>query len=257
MSADDGLRRIAVVVQPEGAEAAGARLHELAPGGLEEASVPEGVELAIYGAAALEQAVIALFPGASATVVADGWEDAWRAFHRPVVVGGVWIGPPWETAPPDTPSVTIDPGRAFGTGAHPTTRLSLELLATLPAGSLLDVGCGSGVLAIAAARLGFGPVRGVDDDPVAVEVALENAGANGVSLEAWVADARVDTLPETDVATVNILLPAVESVVPRLRAGAAVTSGYLAAAHPSIPGWRSIARRETDGWAADILVPSG
>ena len=81
-------------------------------------------------------------------------------------------------------AVVIDPGRAFGTGAHPTTRLCIELLATSARGSLLDVGCGSGVLAIAAARLGFSPIAAIDDDPIAIETTLANAAVNGVGLHA-------------------------------------------------------------------------
>ena len=86
-------------------------------------------------------------------------------------MGPLWIGPPWESAPADALAVVIDPGRAFGTGAHATTRLCLELLLDAPRGSVLDVGCGSGVLAIAAARLGFGPVAAVDVDEIAVDAA--------------------------------------------------------------------------------------
>ena len=90
----------------------------------------------------------------------EGWEDRWRDFHHGVVVGRFWVGPPWEEAPAGVEAIVIDPGRAFGTGAHPTTRLTLELLQELEPGSLLDVGCGSGVLSIAAAKLGFAPVVG-------------------------------------------------------------------------------------------------
>ena len=78
----------------------------------------------------------------------------------------------------------IDPGQAFGTGAHATTRLCLELLLALePAGPLVDLGCGSGVLAIAAAKLGWAPVLGVDHDPLAVEATRENARVNGVDVD--------------------------------------------------------------------------
>src|SRR5581483_856300 len=143
-------------------------------------------------------------------------------------------------------------GRAFGTGGHPTTRLSLELLQEQEPASLLDVGCGSGVLSIAAARLGFAPVA-VDADPAAVEVTSANAAANGVELTARLLDALSDPLPETEVAVANIALDVVERVLERLPARLAVTSGYLARDEPGVPGWRRRARAESDGWAADLL----
>ena len=148
----------------------------------------------------------------------------------------------------------IDPGRAFGTGAHPTTRLCVELLAAAPRGSLLDVGCGSGVLAIAAARLGYRPLTAVDDDPVAVEVTRANALANGVELEAALVDATAGPLPEAHLAVANILLGAVEAVLPHLRTRFAITSGYLAGERPGAPGWAWVEGRELDGWAADLFA---
>src|SRR5205814_10308700 len=116
--------------------------------------------------------------------VAEGWDDAWRAFHHGVVVGRLWVGPPWEAPPPAVEAVVIDPGRAFGTGAHPTTRLCLELLQELRPTSLLDVGCGSGGLPIAAALLGFAPVFGVDTEPASVKATLANARANRADVSA-------------------------------------------------------------------------
>ena len=124
-----------------------------------------------------------------------GWEDEWRRFHVPVVVGPLWIGPPWQESQPGSTPVVIDPGRAFGTGAHETTRLCLELLLELDRGSFLDVGCGSGVLAIAAARLGFAPVVALDVDESAVDATRRNAKANGVDLNVERADATSDSLP--------------------------------------------------------------
>ncbi len=186
------------------------------------------------------------------TEVEPGWEDRWREFHRPVLIGPLWIGPPWETAPPDTLSVVIDPGRAFGTGAHPTTRLCLEFLLELPRTSVLDVGCGSGVLAIAAARLRFPSVSAVDCDPVAVAAAKANAAANGVSIAAQLLDALVGTLPSATIAVANIALGAVEALAPRLDVDSLVTSGYLASDVPELVGFRHTVRRELDGWAADL-----
>ncbi len=176
----------------ERAEEARATVLELAPGGFEETQHDDAITFGLYVEAGRVDAICAVLGTAEVNPVAPGWEDGWRAFHRPVRAGGVWIGPPWEPPPPGEPVVVIDPGRAFGTGAHPTTRLCVELLAAAPRGSLLDVGCGSGVLAIAAARLGYGPLTAIDDDPVAVEVTRANALANGVELEAAVVDATAD-----------------------------------------------------------------
>jgi ribosomal protein L11 methyltransferase len=185
--------------------------------------------------------------------VPDGWEDRWRAFHHGVVVGRFWVGPPWEEAPAGAQAVVIDPGRAFGTGAHPTTRLTLELLQELEPASLLDVGCGSGVLSIAAAKLGFRPVTAIDVDEAAIEATLANARVNGVEISACRLDALADDIPETELVVANIALDVVERLLPRLGVRRAVTSGYLARDEPRVEGWRRSARRERDGWAADLL----
>jgi ribosomal protein L11 methyltransferase len=169
------------------------------------------------------------------------------------VVGRFWVGPPWEEAPAGTEAIVIDPGRAFGTGAHPTTRLSLELLQELEPASLLDVGCGSGVLSIAAAKLGFGRVTAIDVDDAAVEATLANARANGVEISACLVDALADELPETELAVANIALDVVERLLPRLGVIRAVTSGYLDRDGPRVEGWHRSTRRERDGWAADLL----
>jgi ribosomal protein L11 methyltransferase len=150
-------------------------------------------------------------------------------------------------------AIVIDPGRAFGTGAHATTHLTLELLQELEPGSLLDVGCGSGVLSVAAAKLGFEPVIGIDLDDAAIEATLANAAVNGATVTAFRADGLADALPTTDVAVANVSLDVVERLLPRLAASRAVTSGYLERDEPHVEGWRHISRRERDGWAADLL----
>jgi ribosomal protein L11 methyltransferase len=186
--------------------------------------------------------------------VAEGWEDRWREFHHGVVVGRFWVGPPWEQPPAGVEAIVIDPGRAFGTGAHPTTRLALELLQALTPTSLLDVGCGSGVLAIAAARLGFAPVVGLDTDEAAVEATVANARVNGVEVAARAGDALGDELPEAGVAVANIALDVVVGLLPRLSAALVVASGYLERDEPRLEGWQRVDRRIAGGWAADLFA---
>jgi len=179
--------------------------------------------------------------------VAGGWEDAWRSFHHGVRIGRLWVGPPWEEPPADAIAVVIDPGRAFGTGAHATTRLCLELLQEAEPTSLLDVGCGSGVLSVAAAKLGFPSVAAFDIDAVALETTAANASANGVVVDV------VAELQPAELAVMNIALDVVETMLPRLPVERAITSGYLDRDRPRVDGWQQVERRERDGWAADLL----
>jgi ribosomal protein L11 methyltransferase len=235
------------------AEIARARLLALEPAGFEEEDGGADVELAAYVDSEGEERLRAVFGAVTSLPVEEGWEDRWRAFHRPVRAGGLWIGPPWEVPPAGEVAVVVDPGLAFGTGAHPTTRACIELLAGLKRGSLLDAGCGSGVIAVAAARLGFEPVSAVDVDPVAVEVALETARRNGVEITAWVSDVLAASVRVADLLVANIELPTVERLLARRPAGAAITSGYFAHETPSAPGWEHVGRLELEGWAADVL----
>jgi ribosomal protein L11 methyltransferase len=179
--------------------------------------------------------------------VAEGWEDGWREFHHGVRVGRFWVGPPWEEPPADAVGVVIDPGRAFGTGAHPTTRLCLELLQDVEPASVLDVGCGSGVLSVAAAKLGFAPVHAVDIDEVSLETTRANAVANGVAVEVG-----FESQPAT-LGVMNIALDVVERMLPALPVERAITSGYLERDELHAEGWHRLERRLRDGWAADLL----
>jgi ribosomal protein L11 methyltransferase len=148
----------------------------------------------------------------------DDWRLRWREFHRPVVVGPLYVRAPWHAPRVDLLDVCVDVGMAFGTGAHATTRQCLEGLTALTPSSLVDLGTGSGVLALAAARLGFSPVLGLDVDPVAVEAACANAGANGLAVEFRVADLGDPgtILPEADVAVANLSLPVILTLAERI-----------------------------------------
>jgi len=209
------LIRLAIRVCRAEAELVLAELLELAPSGVEEVEVGSGViEYAVYGAPGELPALPdckAVAGGAlidvSTTEVADDWADRWRSFHRPLVLEHrLTVRPPWEP-PGDTPlDVIVDPGQAFGTGAHATTRLCLELMLECRSqGSFVDLGCGSGVLAIVAAKLGFSPVTALDYDPAAVAAARDNAIVNGVELDLRDFDLRREQAPECDFLAANVL----------------------------------------------------
>ena len=202
--------RLALRVRREDAEVVLAELTDLAPSGVEETELGDVVEYAIYGAegelpalpavrAVVGEALVEVLT----TEVEDDWADRWRAFHEPILIKDrLYVRPPWSPAyggADDVTDLVVDPGRAFGTGAHATTRLCLELLVELTdervapgerLGPVLDLGCGSGVLGIAASRLGWGPVHGVDHEVASVEATAENARANGEPMTA----ARFDLL---------------------------------------------------------------
>ena len=145
---------------------------------------------------------------------AEDWAEAWKAHYKPMRIGRrLLIRPPWidvETSPGDI-KIALDPGMAFGSGAHPTTQLCLEALERLiePAQDVLDLGSGSGILAIAAAKLGAGKVLALDIDPIAARVTAENARANGVgdkiSAECGSLASVLGGARRFDLATVNIL----------------------------------------------------
>jgi len=196
-----------------------AALLEIAPAGLEQVDGAGSVEFALYGS----PGELPTFPEGEAEIggvrvqvrgeeVPDDWEERWKRFHVPVLVAGtLWVRPPWEEPAirPGVTEVVIDPGRAFGTGTHPTTRLCLELMLDLGGrGSFTDLGCGSGVLAIAAAKLGFAPVRAYDSDRLAIEATHLNARDNAVALDAVERfDLRTGVPPLGDVVVANLMRP--------------------------------------------------
>jgi ribosomal protein L11 methyltransferase len=247
---------LACVPGDEAEEIARAALLETFSDGVEERrAAVGGLELAVY--CAKRPARLPEVAGTwSEEPVADGWEDGWRAFHTGRTLGGkLWVGPPWEAPPAGLPAVVIDPGRAFGTGAHATTLLCLGLLLEQRPGALLDIGCGSGVLALAAARLGHAPVLACDDDPSAVEVARENAARNHCDLQVWQCDALYDELPKgLDLWLANLQLAPLGELAwrpdlpPRL-----IVSGLLAGQSFQPPGYRVAERRELDGWQGLLL----
>jgi ribosomal protein L11 methyltransferase len=244
---------VTVFVPLARSEEARATMIELFPEGFEERERDAVLELSAY--TERPDAVARLEPlgRVSESPVAFGWEDAWRSFHKPVTIGPLWIGPPWETADGGSIPIVIDPGQAFGTGAHATTRLCIELLLDLEPAGLVDLGCGSGVLAVAAAKLGFEPVLALDDDELAVEAARENAASNAVAVEVRRADVLVDALPRVDVAIANIARAPVEQAIERFEGRLVVASGYRHTERPEPRGWRVADRRAAEGWAADLL----
>lgn len=248
-----------------------AALLELAPAGVEQVDGEGFVEYAVYGA----PGELPAFPEGEADVggvlvrvrgepVADDWAERWRQFHEPVLVGGrVWVRPPWAEPRPDALDLVVDPGQAFGTGAHPTTRLSLELMLDLEAGgSFADLGCGSGVLAIAAARLGFEPVVAVDNELAALEATRANAAANGVELAGVErVNLRESPPPAADTVAANLMRPLLLDVARRMeeRPAALILSGLLdEEADEVAAGFAPLSERRrlsSRGWTALLMTP--
>ena len=244
-----------------------AALLELAPSGVEQVDGEGFVEYALYGA----PGELPAFPEGEADVggvlvsvrgepVAEDWAERWKQFHQPVLVGGrIWVRPPWADPRAEAIDLVIDPGQAFGTGAHPTTKLSLELMLDLSSrGSFADLGCGSGVLAIAAARLGFSPVTAVDNELAALEATRANAAANGVVLD------RVERLnlreqqpPDADTVAANLMRPLLLRLAGRIQASALLLSGVLDEEADEVAaafGMREERRVSEGGWTAVLLL---
>lgn len=193
--------------------------------------------------------------------VADGWERRWHEFLRPVRVGSLVVRTPWAEG--GAGDVLIDPGVCFGAGTHATTRLCLRLLLDEPhRGGLCDWGAGTGVLAVAAARLGFAPVTAVEVDPEALEVIRRNAALNGVAVTAERLDLGRTQAPWAAVVTANLtreLLLTVAAVIERpperlLASGMLRDEVDAVAAAFGRLGLREQRRIEEGEWAAVVLA---
>jgi ribosomal protein L11 methyltransferase len=266
--------RLAIRCRGEHAERVLADLLELAPGGVEEEHGGEWVEYAIYGPPgeipALPELEAAAGDGLveiSSTEIPDDWADRWRDFHEPVSLAGgrMVVRPSWEggAAAADAVDIVIDPGQAFGTGAHATTRMCLELLLELAdagqaSGPLADLGTGSGVLAIAAAKLGFAPVSGCDSEPASLEAAAANAAANGVELELRRLNLREQAPPGAPTLVANLTAPLLEATAARVAVPprALICSGLLASEGERVraalagAGLKPVVERTSGDWAA-------
>ncbi len=150
----------------------------------------------------------------------DDWLEAWKASFTPMRIGSFLVRPTWLDADEaDATTIAIDPGMAFGTGSHPTTRQCLEALSVLALDGVrvLDVGAGSGILAIAAAKRGAREVVAVDTDVVAVRAARENVAVNSASVEVALGSAA-DVPGRFDVVVANIVAPVLVAMAADLRA---------------------------------------
>jgi len=246
-----------------------AELAELAPAGFEQVEGKRFVEFALYGAPGELPELPhgrALMGGVavevSGTEIGDDWADRWKAFHQPVTIGGrLHVRPPWAEPQPGCIDVVIDPGQAFGTGAHPTTRLCGELLLDVTPGPLADLGCGSGVLAIAAAKLGFAPVSAFDNEVAAVEATRQNADANGVSLnrvERY--DLRTRPAPVARVTVANLVRPLLVELARLIpeQPETLIVSGLLGGEEDEVAAafapLRERRRLRLQGWSALLLT---
>lgn len=269
--------RLAVRCPAPSSELVLAALLELSPAGVEQSDHGDTTEFAVYGAPGEVPDLggeVAEIGGVRVQVstehLADDWAERWKTFHKPAVLAGRYrVRPPWLEPKAELEDIVIDPGRAFGTAAHPTTRLCAELLIDLagreqPAGALLDLGTGSGVLAIIATRLGWGPVLGVDHETAALEAAAANAEANRVALELRRLDLRREEVPAAPVVLANLTadLLAIVAVAyarqaarPRRLLCSGLLSEQVAAIEAAFwdAGLVTETCREQSGWAALAL----
>ncbi len=257
---------VRVVVPVDEAELAADRLWQAGASAVGEE--PAGPALVALTADVLDVAAVAARWPVEEVAVDDAVLDAWREHAAPVRVGRrIVLQPAWLPAAevgPDDVVVALDPGRAFGSGSHPATRLAVAALeAHGPGVHVLDVGCGSGVLAVVAARLGAEAVRAVDVDAEAVRATAANAAANGVADRVEVDCTPVDELAGSfDLVVANIGLRVLVELAPSLLArttagGLLVLSGLLEEQVPpalaAYPGTEVVDCPREDGWAAPVL----
>lgn len=235
---------------------------------LEDASTADDVEAAVRATAELAGIKVTL---SRDTLPAADWSEAWkRFFHVEHITDRITIRPSWEdyAAREGEVVITLDPGMSFGTGKHPTTRACLEFLDTLAVGDLsrpvLDMGCGSGILSIAAKKLGFTHVRGFDYDADAVVVAKENAALNEVVVPYETRD-LANNLDQGAVILANILGPvlieyAAEVTCAVLPGGALVASGILDSLYPEVKaafekyGLQEVSSRLIGEWRSGLFT---
>jgi ribosomal protein L11 methyltransferase len=222
-------------------------------------------------AAAASAIKLATVPAFSTRAVADAdWVRLTQSQFEPIHIGtNIWVVPSWHEAPdPNGLILELDPGLAFGTGSHPTTRLCMEWLEAHPAPgkSVLDYGCGSGILAMVAKKLDAGDVAGVDIDPQAIESARANAQRNGCEIDFYVPDAFAASPNERhasgkfDIVVANILSSPLKLMAPMLSGrvapgGSLVLSGVLARQADEVaaayaPFIKLGVWAEQDGWVA-------
>jgi len=261
------MQRAALALRADVAEDVIDVLLDLLPQGIRDREEGGAVEVVIYDSpltvAQLEAvAGAALLAPIEVENVPGGWRERRARESRPLEIAGrIHLRRPWDPPPAtDLLDVVIERGRGFGTGSHPTTAMVLELLCSLePDGLLADLGCGAGVLSVAAAKLGWEPVLGLDHDMAAVEEARANVAGNGVAARIEGADLRTDPIPEAAVVLANVNPLDIHAIIaPRLpdSVHTLVASGLVRAEVDDAlglyagVGLSEHRRLERNGWAA-------
>jgi ribosomal protein L11 methyltransferase len=269
----------AVLRLSEGADLVADLLWSHGAQGIEERTTPDGTLLLAgfpteHGARAAADALLATAIEAELGPIVDDGVDAWRAHASTQRAGSFWLVPAWLDPPPEAADrldrvLLLDPGRSFGSGSHPTTRLVIAQLEELvaPGARVLDVGCGSGALSLAAARLGAASVDAIDIDPDALAATQENARRNGVDhvvqvVEHDLAGVVAERPGSYDVVAANLLAPVLADLAGDLASalapgGALVASGILAdrweATATALAPLEVDAVAHLDGWSSLVL----